>query len=148
MLDLPLTHTAHGVQETMALGNSWASYFAPGDVIALKGDLGAGKTTFVKGLAGGWGGIHEREVQSPTFTYLHIHNSCKGPLYHFDLYRLGGVDDFLSLGFDDYLEGNGVCCLEWAERISSLLPAQYWLIELSYLSADARQITLSRQGHG
>src|SRR5574342_563147 len=83
-------------------------------ILALKGDLGAGKTTFLKGFISTLGNMDSREIQSPTFTYLQIYNDR---LYHFDLYRLKNYEQFESAGFSDYLRTDGICCIEWPDRI-------------------------------
>lgn len=89
-------------------------------LLALFGDLGSGKTTFMQGLVRGLGGIEE-EVHSPTFVYLH-HYSANIPIFHFDLYRLKKSEDFFTLGFDEYFEKEGVTAIEWPERIEDQLP--------------------------
>lgn len=105
--------------ETESYAAKLAERLAPGAVLALYGDLGAGKTCFIRGLAHGLG--CSRTVHSPTFTLI---NEYPGrlPLYHMDLYRIRDADEALDLGLDDYLFGNGVCAIEWAERIEPLLP--------------------------
>ncbi|PIS02635.1 MAG: tRNA (adenosine(37)-N6)-threonylcarbamoyltransferase complex ATPase subunit type 1 TsaE [Chlamydiae bacterium CG10_big_fil_rev_8_21_14_0_10_42_34] len=95
-------------------------------VIALSGDLGAGKTTFVQGLAQGLG-ISE-PIQSPTFVLLNLYEG----LCHFDLYRLKNSKDFTSLGFEEYFEGKGICAIEWPDRIENILPTKTVYIDLSY----------------
>ena len=107
-----MKHLLKNVEETRAFAKQLAQRLKPGDIIALFGDLGSGKTTFVQGL------IPSKEVTSPTFSYLHIY----GNFYHFDLYRLPSIDDFIALGFQDYFFAGGICCIEWPEKIVSLLP--------------------------
>ncbi len=114
------TTISHSPAETFAFGESFGASCAPGDVIALAGDLGAGKTHFVKGLAAGL--AHGGDVTSPTFTLLHEYRGGRLPLYHFDLYRLVSAREALALGLDDYLDGDGVCVLEWADKYPELLP--------------------------
>ena len=99
-------------------------------LVALQGNLGAGKTTFVKGLSAGLG-LSAEEVQSPTFTYLYTYGQ-EFPLFHFDLYRLVNNEDFVAMGFEDYFHMNGVCCIEWSERIASLLPRNLLTITLAH----------------
>lgn len=98
-----------------------AQTFQGGEILALSGDLGAGKTTFVQGLVRGLGGM-ESQVQSPTFVYLNEY-IARLPVYHFDLYRLRTAQDFFSMGFDEYFEKKGLVVIEWPERIGPLLPA-------------------------
>ncbi|MCE9610377.1 MAG: tRNA (adenosine(37)-N6)-threonylcarbamoyltransferase complex ATPase subunit type 1 TsaE [Chthoniobacter sp.] len=106
--------------ETIAHGQALAATLRRGDVLALSGDLGAGKTHFVKGLAAGLGTA--ASVTSPTFTLLHEYPGGRLPLYHFDLYRLDDADEALRIGLDEYLYGDGVCVIEWAEKFPALLP--------------------------
>jgi tRNA threonylcarbamoyladenosine biosynthesis protein TsaE len=108
-------------EETMAWAMAWAHRLPAGTVIALHGDLGAGKTCLVQGLARGLdtqGGAH-----SPTFTLVNEYSGGRLPLYHLDLYRLRGEADALEIGIDQYLPGDGVTAIEWADRIEGLLPA-------------------------
>ena len=92
---------------------------APGDVIALLGDLGVGKTVFTKGFAAGLG-IQE-DISSPTFTILQLYEEGRLPLYHFDVYRIGDPEEMMEVGWDDYVYGNGVCLIEWANLIEDLM---------------------------
>ncbi len=131
----------NSAEETTALGVKLGSTLPQGTIIALFGDLGAGKTTLIKGLAAAAAGIDPRAVCSPTFTYLNIYSGTT-PFYHFDLYRLRNEDDFLSLGFDEYFTTEGICCIEWPERILSLLPERTLLIEIAYSLESSRTITL------
>ena len=124
-------------EETLAFGRDFASRLASGAVIALFGDLGAGKTTFVQGLALGL--QINTLVQSPTFTYLNIYED---KLYHFDLYRLRNHLDFLALGFEEYFEKEGIAVIEWSEKISSILPPKTISIALSHEN-EGRKATLS-----
>ena len=106
-------------EQTEALGAALARRLAPGDVVAFYGDLGAGKTAVVRGMARGLG-IRE-SVTSPTYTVVNEYISGKLPLFHFDLYRLSGPDDLFDIGWEDYLERGGICAVEWSERAQSLL---------------------------
>lgn len=115
--------------ETIAFGAEFASRLKAGDIVALQGDLGAGKTTFVQGLLQGLG-IADT-AQSPTFTYLQIYQGIL-PIYHFDLYRLKNEPDFVFLGFEEFLYADGIAVVEWPERIPTILPQNTTLIELSY----------------
>ncbi|NGQ96060.1 tRNA (adenosine(37)-N6)-threonylcarbamoyltransferase complex ATPase subunit type 1 TsaE [Brevibacillus sp. SYP-B805] len=125
--------TLHGEEETRRLGERLAAFLQPGDVLALEGDLGAGKTTFTQGLARGLGvrGV----VNSPTFTLIKEY-AGKLPLYHMDVYRVG--DDVASLGLDDYLFGEGVCVVEWASLIEPVLPPERLTITLTKDGEDSR----------
>ena len=106
-------------EETEALGEMLAGRLEPGTVIAFTGDLGAGKTAFVRGLARGLG-IAER-VTSPTFTIVNEYEGGRLPLFHFDMYRLGSADELFDIGWEDYLARGGVCAVEWSENVSDAL---------------------------
>lgn len=105
--------------DTFRLGFQMAEKAAPGDVIALLGDLGVGKTVFTKGFAAGLG-IQE-DISSPTFTILQLYEEGRLPLYHFDVYRIGDPEEMMEVGWDDYIYGNGVCLIEWANLIEDLM---------------------------
>ena len=114
-----MEYLSHSETETEAAGQALAAKLRPGDVVAYRGDLGAGKTAFTRGLARGLG-CHGR-VTSPTFTIV---NEYEGPtpLFHFDLYRLGGEEELWDIGWEDYLARNGVCDVEWSEIAPGALP--------------------------
>lgn len=114
-------------EETIRFGAEFASKLSANSILALQGDLGAGKTTFVQGLLNGFN-ISDT-AQSPTFTYLHIYGSA---VYHFDLYRLKSDLDFHLLGFDEFLMAGGISVIEWPDRIGSILPPETCLIRLSH----------------
>ncbi len=110
-------------------------------ILALFGDLGAGKTTFMQGLVRGLGGSEEM-VQSPTFVYLHPYTTTI-PVFHFDLYRLHSPQEFLAFGFDEYLaKDDAIIALEWPERIESILPPSTIRIHLSYDSPTSRRLVI------
>lgn len=127
-------------EETEALGFAIGKTLPPNSILCLFGDLGAGKTTFVKGVAAGLG-INPSEVNSPTFVLLNMHKGDK-TLYHFDLYRLGEPDEFLSMGFEEYLFAGGICCIEWSERIAGLIPADAIQIRFNHIGQDQREVLL------
>lgn len=127
-------------EETKLFATEFAHTLPPNSILALQGDLGAGKTTFVQGLAQGLG-ITEL-VQSPTFTYLQIYEES---LYHFDLYRLKNERDFTLLGFEEYFDAGGIVVIEWPGRIASLIPASAHLITLSY-EGSGRVATIQSWG--
>ena len=117
---------SNSAEETIAAGCRYARSACKGDVFALTGDLGAGKTQFVKGFVAGLGS--RAEVTSPTFVLLHEYEGGRLPVYHFDFYRLDGSEAVLRLGFDDYVFGEGVSLIEWADRYSALIPKEAkWL---------------------
>lgn len=118
--------TSNSAKETIAAGRCYAQSARQGDVYALTGDLGAGKTQFVKGFVAGLGS--RAEVTSPSFVLLHEYEGGRLPAYHFDFYRLDSREAIMRLGFDEYIFGEGVSLIEWADRYSELIPARAkWL---------------------
>ncbi len=109
-----------GAEETFALGRKIGEAAVPGQVYALNGDLGVGKTVFTQGVAKGLG--IEGAVSSPTFTILQIYEEGRLPFYHFDVYRIGCVEEMDEIGYDEYFYGDGICLIEWAELIEDILP--------------------------
>ncbi len=144
-----LPATTASPQQTRALGARLAEHFGPGDVVALYGDLGAGKTQLVKGLCAALG-VDEQHVTSPTFTLLHEYDgrTCGGgpsggaplPVYHFGAYRLDGPDAFYALGYEEYFYSGGLCLIEWPARIEPLLPAEAIRLRLTHQGSDRRLI--------
>ena len=129
------------VEETFALGRRLALELRPRDVVGLSGELGAGKTVLVKAIAKAVG--VRQPVTSPTFTLIHEHKT-NPPLYHIDLYRLSSEQEAIDIGIEDYLDGGGICLVEWAERIQSLLPARTIWIHIEVLSETTRRFTIRR----
>lgn len=127
-------------EETEALGFAIGKTLPPNSILCLFGDLGAGKTTFVKGVAAGLG-IDPGQVNSPTFVILNMYKGEK-TLYHFDLYRLGEPDEFLSMGFEEYLFAGGICCIEWSERIAGLIPADAIQLHFNHIGEGQREVLL------
>ena len=111
---------SYSAEETFRLGEMTGGKLKPGAVICLDGDLGAGKTVFVKGVAKGLG-ITDT-VCSPTFTILQEYRDGRMPLYHFDVYRIEDPEEMYEIGFDEYLYGEGVCLIEWAKNVAELIP--------------------------
>ena len=137
MKKIIVTKTA---EETMELGRKLGELLEPGNVVALTGDLGAGKTTLTKGVAVGMG--IKDDIHSPTFTLIHEHHGNK-ILYHIDLYRLESELDVESLGIEEYIHSNAITFIEWAERMQSLLPKQRLDINISLEKDDSRVFTFS-----
>ncbi len=133
--------TSHSENETLALGKRLSTSFKPGDVLVLTGRLGSGKTVFVRGLAQGRG-LDPESVTSPSFGFVNEYPG-KDPLYHFDLYRLGDVTELYEVGWDEYLEREGLVVVEWGERAGGFLPERYYLVEFSIVDDDERQINFS-----
>jgi tRNA threonylcarbamoyladenosine biosynthesis protein TsaE len=132
------TIISHSPAETFAHGSALAASLRAGDVLALDGDLGAGKTHFVKGIAAGLG--CGDDVTSPTFTLVHEYTGGRLPLFHFDWYRLESEDETLRLGLDDYLGAGGVVVIEWAGKFPALLPAGTRWFRLQAGEGDERFI--------
>ena len=109
----------HSREETAALGGRLADALKTGRVVAFTGDLGAGKTAFVSGMARALG-VEER-VTSPTFTIVNEYEGGRLPLFHFDMYRLGGADELFHIGWEDYLSRGGVCAVEWSENVAEAI---------------------------
>lgn len=130
-------------EETQQLAQKIASEIPPGQVIAFFGDLAAGKTTFIRALASELACVPPELINSPTFQYLNIY-SGKTKVFHFDLYRMTGPEDFLSMGFDELLHSDGVSCIEWAERIESILPETAMTIRISHVAEMQRLIEIKK----
>ena len=124
-------------KETVKLGREYAKTLTPGSIVLLKGDLGAGKTAFTKGIALGLG--VQDEVLSPTYAYM---NDYGGKLYHYDCYRLSGGEEAEALGLTDYFYSNGVCVIEWAENIMDVIPESAVTVTIEKISENERKITL------
>ena len=136
----------HSAQETWEAGRSLGQTVVPGQVIALVGDLGTGKTVFSQGFAAGL--QIDDQVNSPTFTILQVYDSGRLPLYHFDVYRIGDIEEMDEIGYEDYFFGEGVTVIEWSDLISELIPenAVKVLIEKS-AGDDDRRITVTELDH-
>ena len=136
--------TTHSPEETIERAKKFGASLKPGSVVALQGNLGAGKTTFAKGLAVGLGVKSEREVKSPTFVILHIYKG-RVPLYHFDLYRMEGSSDMDDLGMDEFLgDPEAISIVEWPERIPEVLERADYKIELISIKDDERLIKITQ----
>ena len=109
-------------QETFAFGETIGANAKPGEIITLIGDLGVGKTVFTQGVAKGLG-ITE-PINSPTFTILQVYEEGRIPFYHFDVYRIGDIEEMDEIGYEDYFFGDGLCIVEWADLIKELMPTQ------------------------
>lgn len=120
----------YNVEETFELGRQLGRQAEAGDVYTLLGDLGVGKTVLTQGVAAGLG--IEDPINSPTFTILQIYEEGRLPLYHFDVYRIGDVEEMDEIGYEDYFYGEGVCLIEWANLIEEILPS------------DCRRITIEK----
>jgi tRNA threonylcarbamoyladenosine biosynthesis protein TsaE len=144
-----LNFTTHSGQETFDLGKAIAVGAAPGDIFCLFGDLGTGKTTFVKGLASGLG-VKPDDVHSPTFTLMNVYQGRPArrtgrtggrglEIFHFDLYRIEQAEEILALDYDEYLYGKGVAVIEWADRLGTLAPRDYYAVDFAHRAHRAHR---------
>lgn len=127
--------------ETRQAGFELGSRLKPDHVVCFFGDLGAGKTTFIKGVAVAVTGGSLENVNSPTYVYLNIYEGINR-VYHFDLYRLHDTEEFLGMGFDEYFFSGGVCCLEWSEKIDSIIPEDSIRVVLINRENQTREISI------
>ena len=133
-------------EETMALGRRLGRTARPGDVVALVGELGSGKTHLVKGMAEGIGAAQARQVTSPSFILCRRYLDGRLPFYHLDAYRLGGARDLEGIGAEEMLWGEGVSVLEWADRAPGILPADHLEIRLEVTGEQSRRLLLTPHG--
>lgn len=139
-----LEFITHSAEETIALGEKIGNLLEPGDVIAMQGTLAAGKTTITKGIAKS---LNVTEtITSPTFCLISEYEG-KMPLYHMDVYRLDGGEDFINLGTDDMIYGNGVSIIEWSEKVMEELPKKTIILSITPLENTSRKITLENWPH-
>ena len=133
----------HSPEETEKIGEALAKSLQPGTILAYRGDLGAGKTAFTRGLARGLG--CKETVTSPTYTIVNEYLGGRLPLFHFDMYRLASADDLFDIGWEDYLERGGVCAVEWSENVADAMPegTVYVTIERAPEGENARIITIT-----
>lgn len=129
--------------ETIERGKEFAKQLQPGSLVALYGDLGAGKTQFVKGVCQT---LEVKEiVNSPTFTIVNEYHGSL-PVFHIDLYRMKNVDEILGIGFDEYLESGGICLVEWAEKLDGIIPDRRYDVEMSVIDDSTREIKIALVG--
>ena len=138
-------HTKSSI-ETISLGEKIGSLLKPGDILAMTGTLAAGKTTITKGIAKSLG--VKDNIASPTFCLVSEYEGEKMPLYHMDVYRLEGEEDFVNLGVEDMLYGNGVCIIEWSEKVKKELPKKSILVEITPQEDGSRKIKIENWNNG
>ncbi len=131
--------------ETIRIGRDIGGLLRPGDVVALVGELGAGKTQFIKGLAEGAGVGKSTYVSSPSFTLINEYPG-RVPFYHVDLFRLEQEKEAEELGLEDYFQGGGITAVEWADKILSLLPKEMLLIHIAYTGKNTRSLEITGRG--
>ncbi|MBI2872778.1 MAG: tRNA (adenosine(37)-N6)-threonylcarbamoyltransferase complex ATPase subunit type 1 TsaE [Chloroflexi bacterium] len=140
----PLVMTTSSPQETQALGRKLGALARAGDVYLLSGALGTGKTCLTQGIA--WGLGVQEYAHSPTFVLVHVYRG-RLPVYHMDLFRIDDIREVVDLGIDDYLEGDGVCVVEWAEKAVEAFPVEHLLVRLEHVGEQERRLTLEPRGH-
>ena len=138
------TIVSRNPQETILIAEKFSRNLKAGDIIFLKGDLGAGKTTFTKGLAKALR-VKEKEVSSPTFILMNYYEG-KLPIYHFDFYRMDRAQDLSTVDMDEYFFGQGVSVIEWPERLGKLAPQEFFQVEIEHKSEHQRMIGFSAAG--
>ena len=135
---------SESAEQTWEIARFIGEKLRKGDVLALSGELGSGKTCFTGGLARGLGVDEKYQITSPTFTLINEYPArCK--LYHFDVYRLNGYSEFEDLGYEEYFCGDGIVVIEWAEKIAQILPADTFFISFKYLDENKRRIVIKGQ---
>ncbi len=136
-----MIYTTSSPAETEAIGEALGATLQPGTVIAYRGDLGAGKTAFTRGLARGLG--CREIVTSPTYTIVNEYLGGRLPLFHFDMYRLASSDDLWDIGWEDYLDRGGICAVEWSENVADAMEDAI-TITIEKTGEDTRRITISQ----
>ena len=139
-----MTYITHSPEETEKLGEALGSCLAPGTVLAYRGELGAGKTAFTRGLARGLG--YREPVTSPTYTIVNEYLGGRLPLFHFDMYRLRCADDLWDIGWEDYLDRGGICAVEWSEQVARAMPADTVYVTIARRPEDDRWRTITIEG--
>ena len=136
---------SHSVNDTIKIGRRIASVLERSDIVCLFGSLGSGKTVLTKGIASGLG-AEGNKIVSPSFVLIRAYPEARIALYHFDLYRLKVPQDILGLGYEEYLYGEGVSIIEWADRLGSLLPEEYLKVKLEVRGENERSIEFLPRG--
>src|SRR6266404_2774595 len=134
----PITIDVQSLAETESLGRRLAAQLFPGAVVALTGPLGAGKTHLVRAIAVGLGIANPNQVSSPTFVLIQEYDA-RLPIYHFDAYRLKTEAEFADLGVHEYFQGNGVCLVEWADKVSGCLPEELLTVRITVTGEESRR---------
>ena len=136
------TITTRSEKDTINLGQAIGKHANPGTAVLLAGDLGAGKTVCAKGIAKGLGHADWKKIKSPTFTLVHEIDTPI-PLFHFDIYRLGAVEELFEIGFEDYLNRAGLVVIEWGDKFDDYLPPDHLAVRLCHAGEQARKVTVS-----
>lgn len=139
-MQINIEYISHSVMETEKIAREFAKQLKHGDVIAYRGNLGAGKTAFTRGLAEGLS--LNCEVSSPTFALVHEYKGENITLYHFDMYRINDFNDLYSTGYFDYLDLNQIICIEWSENISGILEDNTIIVDIQTIDENTRKIKI------
>ncbi len=140
-----LTIETHTTEATRQWGERLGRLLRPGDIIALIGDLGTGKTMLTQGIAQGLG-IAPSSVTSPSFVLMKEYRAGRIPLYHIDVYRLDGFPEMQRMGYEDYLTPQSVAVIEWAQKLGSILPAEHLAVEMEHAGESTRRLTIRAIG--
>lgn len=127
-------------KQTMEIARNFAKRLKPGDAVAIFGEMGAGKTHFIKGVADSFS--YNGQVTSPTFNIVNEYETSEVILYHFDFYRLEDARDLQNIGFEEYLFAEGICLIEWAEKIKKYLPESFWSVQIDTVDDTHREIRI------
>ncbi|MDO9529191.1 MAG: tRNA (adenosine(37)-N6)-threonylcarbamoyltransferase complex ATPase subunit type 1 TsaE [Syntrophales bacterium] len=133
---------SNSAEDTQIIGKIIGEYLRGGDVVALIGELGSGKTCITRGIARGVGVSEKYQITSPTFTLINEYPG-RATLYHLDIYRLSGLQDLEDMGYEEYFYGDGIIVIEWAEKIKEILPSECFNIYLRYLDENKRELKIS-----
>jgi tRNA threonylcarbamoyladenosine biosynthesis protein TsaE len=139
-----LIHESHSVADTERIAADFARELRAGDCIALQGDLGAGKTQFVRGIVQALGG-DPLSVSSPTFVLLNVYATGRLRIFHLDAYRVSGPEDFEAIGFAELLEQGAIVAIEWPQRVETILPRVHWSVRLDATGRTSRRIEIDRR---
>jgi tRNA threonylcarbamoyladenosine biosynthesis protein TsaE len=139
--------TTHSAEETVAFGRTLAELLSPPKIVLLRGDLGAGKTTLVKGIAEGFQAASEEDVTSPTFTLVHEYRGPRANLYHIDLYRIDTPRQLETLGLDDLVSANSILLIEWGEKFPRFAHERDVEIALESVGENTRRIRITTDAH-
>jgi tRNA threonylcarbamoyladenosine biosynthesis protein TsaE len=131
-------------KETINTAKALAARLLAGDIVCLQGPLGAGKTTFVKGLISELCSISHHEISSPTFTYMHIYPSSPS-VHHFDMYRLDGDQQLFQMGLNEYIEDTVISIVEWPEKTPSILHRAHYIVQIAYIDSNKRRILITKR---
>ena len=132
---------SHSAKQTMEIARLLGGKLREGDILALSGELGSGKTCFTGGIARGLGVSESYQITSPTFTLINEY-PARYDLYHFDVYRLNGYSEFEDLGYEEYFSRGGVVVIEWAEKIAQILPGNTFFMSFDYVDENSRKIKI------